>query len=296
MRHLLLAGAAAYSAAANVQSVATGAVGVFYQNAGVPTVTATGVEIKDKADLVLGRTSALGGPVIIPIHKHHFSYTKGVYQAATTFVGTVVVPTPTVKGTYALIINVNGLGFNIRSKYTADTYLKADTGTTSAQLAQMLVDKINANKAAHGLTATLAASTITLTAAEKGKDYSLIPAERMYGAVVTYTTKGIPAYADAAYIRDLMNKAIADKGINYTYSDDRDLLYPTYDVDPLAQPAGTDVGYTIFNLRFAEPRDMKTRDEVVHQIVQVVFPTGAAGIATFQTVCETLSGVPYEAP
>lgn len=296
MRQFILAGSAAYSAAATVQAVAPGAVAFFYQNAGVPTATATGVEITDKGDLVLGRTSALGGPVILPIHKHHFTYEKGVYQAATKFVATVTIPAPTVKGTYAIIINLNGQKFNERNLFTSDVYLPSDTGTTAAQLAQKLVDKINSNTTASGIIATLATATITLTAVEFGVNYSIIPAELLTGLAVTYTTRGIPAYGDAAYVRDLANKAASDKGFSYTYSEDRDLLYPNYDLDPLAQPAGTDVGYTIFTLRFAEPRDVKTRDEVVHQIVQVAFPTGGAAIATFETVAKTLSGVPYVAP
>ena len=51
-----------------------------------------------------------------------------------------------------------------------------------------------------------------------------------------------------------------------------------------------DTGFTIFTLRFAEPRDVKTRDEVVNQIIQVAFPTGATGIAAFETVCKGLAG------
>ena len=35
----------------------------------------------------------------------------------------------------------------------------------------------------------------------------------------------------------------------------------------------------------------KTRDEVVNQIVQVAFPTGAPAIATFETVCNGLAEI-----
>jgi len=291
MRQFILAGAAAYSAAPLVQNVAAGALAFYYQNNGVLTPTATGVEIMGKADLVLGRSSANGGPVILPIHKNNFSYTKGVYQAATKFVATVVIPAPTAKGNYSIIINVNGKQFNERNKYTPEYYVPADTGTTAAQLAQKLQAAINANTSSHGIIATLATATLTLTADKFGVNYTIIPADKLTGVNPTYTTRGIPAYADAAYIRDLANKAAADKGFSYTWTDDVALLYPGYDLDPLAQPAGTDIGYTLFNLRFAEPRDVKTRDEVVHQIVQVAIPTGGAGIATFETVLKSLSGI-----
>jgi len=296
MRQFLLAGVAAYSAALTVEAVAAGAIAFFAQIAGVPTATATGSEIRGKGDLVLGRVSALGGPVILPIHKNNFSFSKGVYQAATKFAGSVVIPVPAVKGTYGIMIAKKGIKFNERNQYTSDVYVPTDGGLTAAQLAQKLVDKINASTAIHGIIATLAVATITFTAVNFGQDYTIIPVEKLSGLAVTYTTKGIPAYGDAAYVRDLANKAAADKGFNYTYSTDEDLLYPNYDANPLAQPAGADVGYTIFTLRFAEPRDVKTRDEVVNQIVQVAFPTGAAAINTFEAVVKVLSGLPYVAP
>ena len=58
----------------------------------------------------------------------------------------------------------------------------------------------------------------------------------------------------------------------------------------MKQADAEDKGFTIFTLRFAVPREVKTRDEVVHQIVQVAFPTGAAAITTFEAVCKALAG------
>ena len=109
------------------------------------------------------------------------------------------------------------------------------------------------------------------------------------GIAVTVTTHGLPAYGDAAYITDLANKAAADAGIEYTYRDTYTELYPTYPLNPLKQPDSADAGYTIFTLRFAVPREMKTRDEVVHQIVQIAFPTGAAAITTVETILKAIA-------
>lgn len=33
---------------------------------------------------------------------------------------------------------------------------------------------------------------------------------------------------------------------------------------------------------------MKTRDEVVHQIIQIAYPTGSAAIATLKTILDAL--------
>ena len=106
---------------------------------------------------------------------------------------------------------------------------------------------------------------------------------------VTVATHGLPAYGDAAYITDLANKAAADAGIEYTYRDTYTELYPAYPINPLKQPDSADAGYTIFTLRFAVPREMKTRDEVVHQIVQIAFPTEAAAITTVETILKAIA-------
>ena len=110
----------------------------------------------------------------------------------------------------------------------------------------------------------------------------------MFGVAITVSAHGIPAYGDAKYVQDLAEKAAADAGFEYTYRDTNYYMYPNYPLNPLAQPNAADVGYTIFTLRFAEPRDVKTRDEVVNQIIQVAFPTGADAITTFETVCKGL--------
>ena len=289
MRQFILGGDVAYTTATDFNAIADGALGVFYNDNGVQTVTATGAEIKNKALLVLGRPASAGGPISLPIHKNDFSYVKGEYQAATTFEATITIPAPTTIGTYTIIIAKKGKKFNERTNYTSDEYVK-DTSISATQLAQKLVDRINGNSISSGVSATLDGAIITITATEKGKDYEVICADELMGLAVTVTTQGKSAYGDAAYVTDLSNKAAADAGIEYTYSDGVELLYPNYPLNPLAQPNKTDSGYTIFTIRFAEPRDVKTRDEIVHQIVQIALPTGSDQIATLETVFKAIAG------
>ena len=85
----------------------------------------------------------------------------------------------------------------------------------------------------------------------------------------------------------MANKAAADAGFEYTY-DEFAGLYPAYPLNPLAQSDKADTGFTVYTIRFAEPRDMKTRDEVVHQIIQIAYPTGSAAIATLKTILDAL--------
>lgn len=288
MRQFLLAGNVAYASGTDLSKVADGAIGVFYNKDGVPTASTTGKEFTGEAMLVLGRPSDKGGPVVIPIFKNNFSFVKGTYQAATKFKATVVIAAPTKLGDYSLIIVKKGMGFNYRYKWTA-TVLVTDVTMTATQLADALVAQINNNTVAHGCTASNASGTITINAVENGKDYNVVGADLLMGQAVTINTIGIPAYGDAKYIQDLAEKAAADAGFEYTYRDAYYYLYPNYPLNPLAQPDADDNGYTIFTLRFAEPRDVKTRDEVVNQIIQVAFPTGATGIATFETVLKALA-------
>lgn len=290
MRQLILAGNVAYPTAATLDAVPAGACGFYYNNAGQLAVDNDGSHITREGMLVLGRAADDGGPVVLPIFKNNFSYVKGEYQAATTFKATVIIEAPTKIGEYSLIIVKKGMQFNYRNKWTA-TVLVSDVTMTAAELAQALANQINNNTVGHGCTASVSTATITITAQEKGKDYDVIGADWLMGQTVTINTTGIPAYGDAAYVTDLANKAAADAGFEYTFYTWTRNLYPNYPLNPLRAADAEDKGYIIFTLRFVEPRDVKTRDEVVNQIIQVAFPTGAAGIDAFETACKALAGI-----
>lgn len=293
MRQFLLGGNVAYASGTDLSKVADGAIGVFYNKNGVPTASATGKEFTGEAMLVLGRPSDKGGPVVLPIFSNNFSYVKGVYVASTTFSAEVTIPAPTKIGDYSIIVALKGVKFNERNKWTAMVHVN-DVTISAADLASKLATQINNNSEGSGVTAVAAAAKITITANKAGVDYEILGADGLFGIDVTVSAKGIPAYGDAKYIQDLAEKAAADAGFEYTYRDAYYYLYPNYPLNPLAQSDATDKGYTIFTLRFAEPRDVKTRDEVVNQIIQVAFPTEAAAIATFETVCKGLAGIATE--
>lgn len=290
MRQFILAGNVAYPTQATLDAVAAGAVGFYYNNNGQLAVDNDGTHIVKEGMLVLGRAAEDGGPVVLPVFKNNFSYVKGAYQAATKFKATIQIAAPTRIGEYSLIVVKKGMLFNYRNKWTA-TVLVTDVTMSAADLAQALADQINNNTVGHGCTASVSTDTITVDANESGVDYDVVGADYLLGQKVTIATAGIPAYGDAAYVADLADKAAADAGFEYTFYTWTRNLYPNYPLNPLRAADAADKGYTIFTLRFAEPRDVKTRDEVVNQIIQVAFPTGAAGITTFETVCKKLAGV-----
>lgn len=306
MRQFLLAKNVAYATGSDLLKVAEGAVGVFYNNNGVLSVTATGAEINKEAMLVLGRKAEHGGPVVLPLYKNNFSFSKMAYAQASTFNVNFVVPSAVKVGDYTLMVVAKGKKFNERNKWTAMVHV-VDNTMTAANVAKALADGINANPES-GVTATVSSATITIKAATAGIDFEVIGADNLMGMStvdkntgitengVTVTARGEAGQADANYVADLAAKAAADAGFEYTYRDAVVDLYPNHPLNPLAQPNSTDAGYVVFTLRFAEPRAVATTDEVVNQIVQVAFPTGASAISTFETVCNALAGVASASP
>lgn len=293
MRQFLLGANVAYASGADLSAVAEGAIGFFYNKDGVPTVTATGKEITSEAMIVLGRSADKGGPVVLPFFKNNFSYVKGEYEAATTFSAEVTIPAPVKIGDYSIIVALKGTKFNERNKWTAMIHV-CDVSMSANDLANKIAKQINNMTVGSGVKAEANAATITITAVKPGVDYEILGADELFGIEVTVNEQGNIGYGSAKYIQDLADKAAADAGFEYTYRDAYCYLYPSYPLNPLAQPDSEDAGYTIFTLRFAEPRDVKTRDEVVNQIVQIAFPTGAAVISTFETVCKELAGITTE--
>lgn len=254
---------------------------------GQHTVDSDGTKIKDKGYIFLGKEDAKGGDVIVPIYKNNFSFTKMVYQAAGAYTGDFTIPAPTVGDDLTVVVVKKGVQFNERNKWTATMRVK--DGQDASACAKELTEQLN-NNPASGVKAVAAAAKITITAVNKGEDYKIALGDDLFGVAVTETPAVTPL-ADANYIKDLAMKAAADAGIEYTYQDPANLIYPGYPLNPLAQPDSVDAGYTVFTLKFAEPRKMKTVDQSINQIVQIALPTGAAAIAKVETILKAVAGV-----
>lgn len=251
------------------------------------TVDSDGTKIKDKGYIFLGKEDAKGGDVIVPIYKNNFSFTEMVYQAAGAYTGNFTIPAPTVGDDLTVVVIKKGVQFNERNKWTATMRVK--DGQDASACAKELTEQLN-NNPASGVKAVAAAAEITITAVNKGEDYKIVLGDDLFGVAVTETPAVTPL-ADANYIKDLAMKAAADAGIEYTYQDPANLIYPGYPLNPLAQPDSVDAGYTVFTLKFAEPREMKTVDQSINQIVQIALPTGAAAIAKVETILKAVAGV-----
>lgn len=254
---------------------------------GQHTVDSDGTKIKDKGYIFLGKEDAKGGDVIVPIYKNNFSFTKMVYQAAVAYTGNFTIPAPTVGDDLTVVVVKKGVQFNERNKWTATMRVK--DGQDASACAEELTEQLN-NNPASGVKAVAKAANITITAVNKGEDYKIALGDDLFGVAVTETSAVTPL-ADANYIKDLAMKAAADAGIEYTYQDPANLIYPGYPLNPLAQPDSVDAGYTVFTLKFAEPREMKTVDQSINQIVQIALPTDAAAIDKVETILKAIAKV-----
>lgn len=291
MRNFLLAGnVAAIAASTAIDKAPAGALGFYYMNNGVPTVDATGKLITGYGQIVMGRASKDGGPIIIPFYNKDFSYSKSTYSAAKTFTAKFTVPEPVIMCDHTVIFTKKGIQFNERSNWPASIHVFKDTETAD-QVAAKIANYVNNNTATLGLTATVSAAIVTVTATEPAVDYEITMADALSGTTVIYTTRGEIGIADAEAIKKMANMAAADAGFEYTYMDDVHYLYPNYPLNPNTGTNTTDAGYTVYTLRFAVPRDVKTRDELVHQIVQIAIPTKAAQIDTMDTILAGIKSV-----
>lgn len=283
MRQFLLGKNVAY--ATSPTNLAVGQLAFVAFVSGVETLDIDGTTIKDKGYIYLGKSDAKGGKLVVPIYKNNFSYSKMIYAASTQYTGSFTIANVVAGSDYTVVIVKKGVGFNERNKWTAT--VRAKSRDTAETIAKALAAQITANVGA-GVTATLSDGVVTVTAKEKGVDYELTLGDDLFGLAVSQT-HATAAVADAKYITDLDIKAAADAGIEYTYKEASEYLYPDFPLNPLAQNDATDAGFTVYTIRFAEPHEMKTVDQSINQIVQIAVPTGTAAILTIDKILAALA-------
>lgn len=289
MRNFILAANEAYPIA--VPLTTAGQVSISYLANGVETLVTnveTAGKLKDRGMITWKNPNAELGQIVFPFYRKDLTYSVSTYAAATTFSANFTIASVEASSDYTVIIVKNGVKFNERNKWTSTIH--AGKNDTPKTVADKIAAHINANTVGSGVSAVSDSSTageITITAKKAGQPYTIVLADKLQGLAVTTTAAGLPAINDAAAIKDMANKAAADAGFEYTY-DEFAGLYPAYPLNPLAQPDKANTGFTVYTIRFAEPRDMKTRDEVVHQIIQIAYPTGAKAIATLKTILDAL--------
>ena len=236
-----------------------------------------GVDPK-RMQIVIGATDKEGvkRPVVIPFYNNHLSYTVTNYRAGVAKEVIVDLHAPVSVGEHSIIIAKKGVPFNERNKYTFSYYVK-DSNVTLKKLFDELTKAINKCTDSTGFTSYENETAddyiaMGISSLDPSVDFEVLLADELMnnGSTVATGTEFVSAIGDKKMIMDLYNKHIADRGINDTYLDGAAVLYPNYPAD--RGSASYAEKYDILNLRFAVPRNVKTRDEVVHQIVQIAFP------------------------
>ena len=284
MRQFILAKNAQVTSSSSVtiDTLADGTIGVYDLSTGKPvqlaynSPTVTG-SIKGVGCLAVGTAK---GTVTIPLHANKFSFVKGTYTTGATFSQKITIVKRGTVGEYTVIVAKKGQPCNERYKWTA-SYHVFDPDMTADDIAANLAKEINNSCAGAGVKATVATNVITVSGTEKGVDYSIVLADNANLSTLSALTTGKKAMFDAEAVKDMYMKAAADAGIEYTYQDGTSLIYPNY---PLRQDAALNAEYTVFTLKFAEPRAVGTTDEVVNQVVQVAFPKSATNISSFEAI------------
>lgn len=212
--------------------------------------------------------------IVSDIDTRRFSYVKSVYAAGTKFSAEITVPTPVVGKDYTLTMAKAHTVLNERYKWSASE--RAREGDTAPIIAKKLSTQLNSLGKNEGFTATVsAAAKITVT----GIDYeawNLIAGDSLFGVTIT-TTKAMKPINDDAALKELQIRCIGAEGINSTSNDARKLY-----TLPEFSNAG---GWTVFTLTFYPHRDLRSGStENVKTIIHLAIPTGAAQIATLETI------------
>lgn len=216
--------------------------------------------------------------IVSNIDTRRFSYVKSVYTVGTKFSAEVTVPTPVVGKDYTLTMAKAHTVLNERYKWSASE--RAREGDTAAIIAKKLGDQLKSLGKNEGFTATVSVAKITVT----GIDYeawNLIAGDSMFGATIT-TTKAMKPINDDAALKELQIRCIGAEGINSTSNDARKLY-------TLPEFSNAD-GWTVYTLTFYPHRDLRSGStENVKTIIHLAIPTGAAQIATLDTILASIN-------
>lgn len=189
---------------------------------------------------------------------------KSLSQKATAKKMTVTLPTTVAKETYGFTIVKKGKTFNERVNYSYSEYAK--DSNTQNNVATALAKAVNANTENTGVKAEASNNTITLTNAV-GEDFNVVSELCTVAVVADFA----PAVLDKAYVKDLAQRCVGGKGVNYLAEDGKE-LYPGYPEDV------TNDYYLMYTLRFANKRVASSQvSDNVYQTIHVAIPVINAG-------------------
>lgn len=269
MRNFLLVTGEYNTSATDYSEVPAGDIGIFTVDKNSGKLTSIKGLTTNEAVIVVGRAAENGGPIVVPFYNKDLTYNFSGYTAPTKFKATFTMPTSNYFDTYTIIAVKKGKLFNERCKFTIDAYFPVETNYND--IVNALIKQFETKEEALGLKASFSAGTFTIEAVNAGEDYEIILADKLSDKTVTVVTSGSQGFGTYEHIVDLANKAAADSGFNYTYEEGV-TMYPNYPLPADTTNSLATEQFCIFNIRFAEPRKVRTVDTVAHQIIQIAYP------------------------
>lgn len=226
--------------------------------------------------IVVGRGENILPYVFSEVDIKSLSVTKAEYKEGATFSATVTIPdTLEENQKCTIIVAKKGVVFNQRNRWSF-TELVRKTSTPSI-LAEQLAKDINYNSDTLGVEAEADGADIIITGVTEGDDFQVIPGDDLIGVEVTDVTVGQKAILDKAYVQNMLQVGIGEKGIQHL-AGDKD-IYPGYPAEV------SEDKYVMYNLRFAVPRmSAKQVDDVTWQMVHICVPVGAGAISSLDLI------------
>lgn len=218
---------------------------------------------------------------VLDIDTYRFKYAKTEYAAGTNLSVDITVPTPVKDKDYTITMVKPGTVLNERYKWSSST--RATEGDTATTVAKRLADELKALGKNEGFTATAAADKITI-AAKDYQNWNVVAGDKLFGAIVKVSTKGVAPVNDDVFLKELQLRCIGAEGINAT---ERDAIQ-LYKL-PVRSSA---TGWTTYALTFYNSRNLRSGNtENVKSIVYLAVPTGSASITTLDKIFTALSSV-----
>ena len=203
--------------------------------------------------------------IVIPVDFASARVTTSTPQAGVKFKAEITIPEPVAGKDYTLQLIKLGT-----EKYERYSWAVTDNGshkTTAAKMAKSLGDQFTnmieaGNQELDGLKVTVTDAKVTIESKKNYQGWNLIAADDLVGTNVTITAAVAPTL-DAAYVKDLAQRCIGGKGIQYLAEDGKE-LYPGY------PEAVADGYYAMYTLRFANKRAASSQvSDNVYQLLHV---------------------------
>lgn len=221
----------------------------------------------ETAQMYKNITMSDGDGHVIPLWIDEYTHcTRRKYQAGTQFKATLELPeTITPEEDYTVIFVKKGVPFNERNKWTFTQRAKATDDVDT--LKEKITEYLDSNPQL-GLCWAVETNDIVPIDDNDYSDYTVILADGFATGKVTITSAVAPV-CDINAIKELLSKAAADAGFEYTNNDNSvDKLYPGYNAWATEDAPNRFTVYTIFQ---AEPRvAAKPLDMAVNQVIQVI--------------------------